>query len=326
MQLRMSPGGSILSSLRRRPLEPPSSLTVTMALRSRMEGESGSAGISDGQRTKRLSPLSRVESPVPPPMATTRRPRSRAGLSGGRDSAMLVSMCCGLGRLFFAEVVVRGALDAGVRIKQFGEARVLRQILEVGIVARLETQLSIQTQGLVQAFQRILDVPGKTVQRSQAVDHIIGLGILLEQLFEMFAGGDIVADIHQRDGIIEMLLGRLELRGRSTIQVLVADAEMNVGPVDQLFAGAGDDLLKMRLRLVKFMFLHGAQTGFVALQRLRVTRIFRHGLFRGRFLSHVQNSSCALGNGELLGILHSSRSKVSLKEWVEVQLTSSAEY
>src|SRR5579862_6200440 len=36
-------------------------------------------------------------------------------------------------------------------------------------------------------------------------------------------------------------------------------------------------------------------------------RIFRHGLFRGWFLSHVQNSSCALGNGELLGILHSSR-------------------
>ena len=41
MQLRMSPGGSMLSSLRRRPLEPPSSLTVTTAQSSLISGWSG---------------------------------------------------------------------------------------------------------------------------------------------------------------------------------------------------------------------------------------------------------------------------------------------
>src|ERR1700733_10255639 len=137
MQLRISPGGSMLSSLRRRPLEPPSSLTVTTALRSRIEGESGCAEISDGHKTKRLRPLSSVESPVPPPMATTRRPRSRAEFSGFRDSAILVSIgvWCRLRRLFFAEVGCRGAeFGAGVWIEQFREARILRQILEIGIV------------------------------------------------------------------------------------------------------------------------------------------------------------------------------------------------
>jgi len=69
--------------------------------------------------------------------------------------------------------------------------------------------------------------------------------------------------------------------------MLVADAEMDVGAVDQFSDWAGDYLLKMRLRLVEFVLLHGTQSGFVALQGLRVTRIFRHRFFRGRFLSHV---------------------------------------
>ena len=117
----------------------------------------------------------------------------------------------------------------------------------------------------------------------------------------MLAGGDVVADIHQRNGVVKVLLWGLELRGHGPFQMLVADVEMDVGAVDQFLDGPGDHFLEMRLGLVEFVLLHGAESSFVALQRLRVTRIFRHGLFRGRFLCHVQNSSCALGNGELLG-------------------------
>src|SRR6266852_2047806 len=92
MQLRMSPGGSMLNSLRRRPLEPPSSLTVTTAHKSRMMGESGTVvGISAGERTKSLSPLSSVERPVPPTLAPTRSPWSRA-LSTEEISAAFVSI------------------------------------------------------------------------------------------------------------------------------------------------------------------------------------------------------------------------------------------
>src|SRR5580704_11715857 len=163
MQLRISPGGNMLSSLRRRPLEPPSSLTVTTAHRSRIIGESAGRSISVGESTKRFSPLSSVERPVPPPMATTRRPRSRAVFSSEEDSAVLVCIegvpAGRLRRLFFAEVAVGGAeFGARIGIEQFREARILGQVLEVGIVARLKTQLSIQTQRFVQPFERILDV------------------------------------------------------------------------------------------------------------------------------------------------------------------------
>ena len=56
IQLRKSPGGNKPSSRRRRPDEPPSSATVTIAV---IRG------------VWALRPRSNVESPVPPPMATT---------------------------------------------------------------------------------------------------------------------------------------------------------------------------------------------------------------------------------------------------------------
>src|SRR5438445_3366456 len=47
---------------------------------------------SPGYSTKRFKPWSKVERPVPPPMATTRRPRSRAAFSGDESSEVLISM------------------------------------------------------------------------------------------------------------------------------------------------------------------------------------------------------------------------------------------
>src|ERR1700723_3875213 len=70
MQLRRSPGGSILKSLRSRPEEPPSSVTVTTAARSAIW--EGSAAGRPGTLTCLRKPRSNVERPVPPPMATTR--------------------------------------------------------------------------------------------------------------------------------------------------------------------------------------------------------------------------------------------------------------
>src|SRR5882724_10461591 len=89
MHSRMSPGGSILKSSRSRPDEPPSSVTVTTAESSRMthrnEGLGRAGGLCasgaspirisllrSGVTTYRFSPRSRVDNPVPPPMATTR--------------------------------------------------------------------------------------------------------------------------------------------------------------------------------------------------------------------------------------------------------------
>ena len=72
MQLRMSPGGRMRFSRRRRPELPPSSVTVTIAVRLAM---GCSVLISSRRReTRFLRPRSRVERPVPPPRATTLKP------------------------------------------------------------------------------------------------------------------------------------------------------------------------------------------------------------------------------------------------------------
>ena len=79
MQLRRSPGGSMLKPMRKRPEEPPSSVTVTTAARSEM----GPTQAADwpGAETWLRNPRSSVESPVPPPMATT-----RTGFTGVKSS------------------------------------------------------------------------------------------------------------------------------------------------------------------------------------------------------------------------------------------------
>src|ERR1700722_10987390 len=83
MQLRMSPGGRMRFSRRRRPELPPSSVTVTIAVRL----EIGCSVLISSRRreTRFLRPRSNVESPVPPPRATTLSPLAscldwRAGL------------------------------------------------------------------------------------------------------------------------------------------------------------------------------------------------------------------------------------------------------
>src|SRR5215471_600566 len=108
MQLRISPGGSILNSFRSLPLDPPSSLTVTTAQRSRIDRGAGFVvGVSAGEGTNFLSPLRRVESPVPPPIATTRRPPDWTVFSCVEYSAALISILLILGwleRFFVAEL------------------------------------------------------------------------------------------------------------------------------------------------------------------------------------------------------------------------------
>ncbi len=83
MQLRMSPGGRMRFSRRRRPELPPSSVTVTMAARSAM-GRWAVARSSVRRMTSSLRPRRSVERPVPPPRATTRKPGERVFDLDGR--------------------------------------------------------------------------------------------------------------------------------------------------------------------------------------------------------------------------------------------------
>jgi hypothetical protein len=127
------------------------------------------------------------------------------------------------------------------------------------------------------------------------------------QLVQMLAGGDVIAQVHEGNRIVEMFFDRPELRRCGAFQMLVAGIEMNAGAVGQFLAWPGYDLLKMRFRLIELMLLHRAQADLITLERLGVARVLGHGLLRCGFLSHVQNSSCALGNRGLLAVSCSIR-------------------
>src|SRR5688500_14106194 len=118
MQFRISPGGRTLKSRRNRPELPPSSETVTTAVKSvtsrrRSAVARGKADSSlCSSTTYFLSPRSNVERPVPPPMETI-------FISVAREPPVIGPLL-GKGRLF--------------RIEQFRKTRVLAQAGKVGVV------------------------------------------------------------------------------------------------------------------------------------------------------------------------------------------------
>lgn len=147
MQLRMSPGGGTPSSLRSRPLEPPSSVTVTMPVRRETTGAIGGGAevpAAEIEITWRLSPRSRVERPVPPPMATTRRPL-RLVVVGGVGIVIADNRRAGDLPCAVAILRQRGSRsDAAFRVKQLGESRVVGHVTEIRVIARLETVAGIE--------------------------------------------------------------------------------------------------------------------------------------------------------------------------------------
>src|SRR5438105_4845437 len=101
---------------------------------------------------------------------------------------------------------------------------------------------------LVQMLKRVFDVTRQTVERGEAIDDEISLRRLLEQLFDVLTGGDVVADVHKRHSVVLVLFHAFELLAGRALEVLVSDAEMNGSAVRELPAGAGEYLLEQRFR------------------------------------------------------------------------------
>ncbi len=70
----------------------------------------------------------------------------------------------------------------------------------------------------------------------------------------MLAGGNVVAHVHQRHGVVVVLFRTLELGGR-TLHVLVAGIEVDRDPVRQFLAGAGHGFLQQALGFLKLALL-----------------------------------------------------------------------
>src|SRR6266702_6746603 len=173
MQLRMSPGGSMLNSLRRRPLEPPSSLTVTTAQSSVINGWPGfGRGVANC-----LSPFSRVERPVPPPMATTRYPADLSRENGSGYGVSLIQVFLAI----LAGIAGFGKFRPWVRVEQFGEGGIFDQVLKIGIVTCLKTKRRIHTDGFIQVAQGVLGMASEAVEGSHAVGDVVRIGHLFQE-------------------------------------------------------------------------------------------------------------------------------------------------
>src|SRR5437899_2969835 len=213
MQFRMSPGGSIFKSSRSRPDEPPSSVTVTTAESSRTVHRNERMGAGafwvscappiriprrrSGVTTYRFSPRSRVDNPVPPPIATTRSSFSFESARFG-DNMREVS--------YPSLNEQHDSLDAeeglDLRIKQFRKPRIIRHILKVRIRTRLDPIPRILTNRLGQVFQAMMRVARHARQHRQPIERVVGLVVLLQDQLELLPGIFVVPIVQQRHGIV----------------------------------------------------------------------------------------------------------------------------
>src|SRR6266436_2548662 len=215
MQFRMSPGGSILKSSRSRPDEPPSSVTVTTAESSRTTHRNVGLGagalcvsgapiriprLRSGVTTYRFSPRSRVDNPVPPPIAMTRSSFSFDSAKFGDD--MREVSYPSLNERCYSLDAEQG-LD--LRIKQLRKARIVRHILKVRIRTRLDPVPRSLTDRLRQVFQAAVRVARHARQHRQPIQRIVRLVICFQDKRELFARIFIVPIVQQRDGIIIVL-------------------------------------------------------------------------------------------------------------------------
>src|SRR6476646_2469283 len=274
-QLRTSPGGSMPSSRRKRPLEPPSSLTVTSAVRSEIKTPSGAT--SPVRTVYCLRPLSRVERPVPPPMATTRIPRAERPRFCSAGDGMRVALALPL-------VGVRRRKIGRLRIEQFRKPGIISHILEVRIVAGLEAVLRIQPNGFTQVLERTFNLASKAINHLHAVIGKIGLGIALENFLHVSAGLIKLTAVQERNGIIKVLFMGLKA-GSSASKLLVTKIQVDTSAIHELAIACGENFLQQALGFFEFVLLHSLDSSFIILHSLCKTRIFpeRRLLRRGRW-------------------------------------------
>src|SRR6266481_2416081 len=285
MQLRMSPGGKMRFSRRKRPELPPSSVTVTMAARSAM-GRSVLARSSVRRMTSSLRPRRSVERPVSPPRATTRKPRDRVfGLElrlvmrvfgmaeqvsfyrkefnteNSEDTESREKKKTGQAEACPTKRLAGGAVF--LRIEQLGEARVFLEESKIFVVARMITILGAQLDGDLQVGESGIGFAGEAIQRGQRVMNVVGFGRGFAGFVETFAGIVPAPDVHHRDAALIMLFGgvRIFLLGRP--HALLGDFHMHARAVREFLAGAFQNFFKFLLGAGEFLLMKQSQSFIV---------------------------------------------------------------
>src|SRR6201996_2126850 len=288
MQLRMSPGGNTEYSRRKRPELPPSSVTATMATRSEMgltcDLESAVAFPARGfvrNSTKSFSPRKTVERPVPPPRATMRTGRVRRlelrcwvrvmnWARAGRFAPHKLRQAC-------EDHLAKRPAAVALRIEQFGEARIFLQESEVFVVARVVAILGPQLNRDAQILHGGIGLAGEAIEGRHRVNDVIGFRGGFVSAVEVLSCFVPAAEIHERHALRVVILGGFYRGHGRASGALVADADMHLGAVLQLFAGAFEGFLQRLFRAREFLLLKVFKALLVGFQLSQLGRTFRVG-------------------------------------------------
>src|SRR5713101_6004177 len=282
MQLRMSPGGRMRFSRRKRPELPPSSVTVTMAARSAM-GRSVLARSSVRRMTSSLRPRRSVERPVPPPRATTRKPRDRVfGLElrfvmrvfgmaeqvsfyrkefnteNSEDTESTEKKKTGQAEACPTKRLAGGAVF--LRIEELGEARVFLEESKIFVVARVIAVFRAQLDGDFEIGEGGIGFAGEAIEGGQRVVNMVGLGRGLAGFVETFAGIVPAADVHHGDAALIMFIRSAGILLLRRLHALLGDFHVHARAIGEFLAGAFEYFFQFLLGTSEFLLMKESQS------------------------------------------------------------------
>src|ERR1017187_8274797 len=282
MQLRISPGGKTSNSRRSRPELPPSSVTVTMAVIS-SAGTAGSPALA-----KYLSPCSSAESPVPPPIETTR---------SGEVSPM-------------GELSGRRALPAFLfGVDQGVEGRLIGQWREIGVLARIQAIARFQLDGTFEVVVGLGEVAPQGLRQSQRVMDVVGSGGDLQSLLQVRAGFGHVAGIDQGNAVVVIIFRRTQVQV-GLLEAPVAHGDVHARAIGYVAFGPNRRQLEQVASLFELARVEKLHGPFKAIQLLGPIEDGRRGgAMRGcpRGLGSLRGFGCLWFRHSPVDVLVSGR-------------------
>src|SRR6266496_1237211 len=221
-----------------------------------------------------LRPRRRVESPVPPPRATTRKPRERElefearffifGSeairrlhSTGKNSTQRSRRPRRRERqdgLKPAATKTAGKHGKGsgtravlLRIEQFGKARVFLEKSKVLIIARVIAVFRAELDGDLEIGQSGIGFAGKTIERGQSVMNMVGLGCGFAGFVETFARVIPAANVHHGDAPLIVFFGGARILLVRRPHALLGDLDVHARAVGKFFAGTFQNFFELLL-------------------------------------------------------------------------------
>src|SRR5881296_2728228 len=230
-----------------------------------------------------LRPRRSVERPVPPPRATTRKPRERElefearFFIFGCEANQTTSFYRKEFNTEIAEATEKGKTGRALkpaatktasergkgsctrtvlfRIEQFGKARVFLEESKVLIIARVIAVFRAELDGDLEIGQSGIGFAGETIERGQSVMHMVGLGRGFAGFVETFARVVPAANVHHGDTPLVVFFGGARILLVRRPHALLGDLDVHARAVGKFFAGTFQNFFELLLGPGEFLLM-----------------------------------------------------------------------